>query len=497
MDMNFHHRVKLLFNREDIVPALRLSRSNINRHTDYFLLEDSVFYEVFLDWRTASAIDSSKIASLSAHTAVHNLRHRDGYVREFCLRVLIAQEQFSAFRDIVNRLNDYVDGIRELAEVTIQDWISRLAASEIIAALPEIYALRKQSRSNAGIIMESVVARLANPDNHAMILTGLTSDQHHIRRLCWQLALRLFDWTPLEKVMQANATRDVLVTMAASPEVANLADADLFALYDILNKINSMHLRRMVLLTVWQRQLQPADDVITLALWDNSYTIRTMARTWTGKEAEKLTIAYREMLASTQSVRKKLFALEGIRQQKSASSLALILSLLKDEGPGIRKAALQTACKIDPSNVSVYLHACLSDSSLTVFRQCLQISIKSGDLLEFAALEQLARHQHANAGFFLQIIDYAMHIAPWHSLHIASLTEWADEQVKTAIKHALHSFLFYWSKRVIYGQPSALQYDAIIHWLTPDKLDSLGHVGYELRFSLDAEINRLATARNK
>ncbi|PXX42638.1 HEAT repeat domain-containing protein [Undibacterium pigrum] len=497
MDINFHHRIQLLFKRENTVPASRLSRSDVKMHADYFMIEDSAFYEAFLDWRTGATIDSSKIASLSAQTAVYHLRHRDGYVREFCLRVLIAQEQPSAFSAIVNRLNDYVSGIRELAELTMQDWLGKLAAAEIITALPDIYALRKQSRSNAEKIMESVVTRLSSPDNHAMILTGLTSDQHQIRKLCWQLALRLFDWTPLEKVMQAIATRDVLVTMAASPEVANLADDDVLMLYGMLNKINSMHLRRMVLLTTRQRQLRPTDEVLALALWDNSYTVRTMARTWAGKEAEKLSVAYREMLANTPFVRKKLLALEGIRQQKSASSLELVASLLKDEHPSLRKAALQTACKIDPSSLPVYLHACLNDSSMTVFKQCLQIAINSGDLLEFTALEQLARHKQADAVFFLHILDYAVHITPWYSLHIASLTELADDQVKTTIKRALHSFLYHWSRRTIYGQPSSLQYHAIMHWLTPDKLDSLKQVGSELRFALDAEMSRQATARNK
>ncbi|MFZ6638956.1 hypothetical protein ACO0LL_04400 [Undibacterium sp. TC4M20W] len=470
-----------------LTPALR---SSIAAGTDYYSLENPEFYEIFLDWRTGVSVSDEQISSLSVLTAERHLHHRNGYVREFCLRVLIAHERFPAFRIIIARLNDYATEVRDLAEATVHDWINILPAEDIIAALPDIYALQKQSRSNAQQVMEQVLARLAAPQCHALILEGISSRDHKIRALCWQLALNVFHWGPMEKIVRAIDSMDTLLGQFVSADVINLTDSEVLELYARWTNIKVMQLRRSILLVVKRRQLRPEDELFVLALWDNSYTIRNLARGWAGAQAKKLTAEYQHMLANTSSIRKKLFALEGIRLQKSAAMLDVCLGLLRDENAGIRKSALLTLCKINPEKLPEYVHDCIYDPSIIVVKECMKICITTGDLLQFPALEQVAKNRKTELIFFRQIIEYATHTIPWHGLHIVSLTELADQRVQTAIQQSLRSFLAHWSRRVIYGNPTPLQFKTISSWLSNEKLDAMGRSGSELRFIFDAEVNR-------
>jgi len=490
--MTISDRLSQLFIPKSPVVLTTALRSSLATGTDYYSLGDSEFYEIFLDWRTGVSVSDEKISSLSVLTAERHLLHRNGYVREFCLRLLIAHERLSAFRIIITRLNDYATAVRELAESTVRDWINILPAEEIIAALPDIHALQKQSRSNAQQVMEQVLARLAVPQCHALILEGISSRDRKIRALCWQLALNVFDWSPMEKITRAINSMDTLLGQFVSADVANLTDTEVLELYACWKKIKVMQLRRAILLALKQRQLRPENELFVLALWDNSYTIRNLARRWAGAHAKMLTAEYQYMLVNTKSIRKKLFALEGIRLQKSSAMLDLCLGLLHDEHPGIRKSALLTLCKINPEKLPEYVHACLYDPSIIVVKQCMKICITTGDLVQFSVLEQVAKNRKTELDFFRQIIEYAIHTIPWHGLHIASLSELADKGVKSAIQQSLRSFLAHWSRRVIYGNPSPLQFNAILSWLNKEKLDAMGCSGNELRFIFDAEINRQA-----
>ncbi|MFZ6778658.1 hypothetical protein ACO0LD_17690 [Undibacterium sp. Ji83W] len=490
--MTILNRISQLFTSKSPLVLTPTLRSSIAAGTDYYSLEDPEFYEIFLDWRTGVSVNDEKISSLSVLTAEHHLRHRNGFVREFCLRVLIVHERLSAFRIIIARLNDYATAVRELAESTVRDWIHILPAEDIIAALPDIYALQKQSRSNAQQVMGQVLVRLAAPQCHAVILEGISSRDHKIRALCWQLALNVFQWNPMEKIIRAIDSMDTLLGQFVSADVINLTDSEVLELYARWPKIKVMQLRRAILLALKQRQLRPADELFFLALWDNSYTIRNLAREWAGAQTKKLTAEYQHMLANTRSIRKKLFAIEGIRLQKSSEMLDVCLGLLRDEHAGIRKSALLTLCKIDPEKLPEYVHDCIYDPSIIVVKQCMKICITTGDLLQFSALEQVAKNRKTELDFFRQIIEYATHTTPWHGLHIVSLSELADQEVRSAIQQSLRSFLAHWSRRVIYGNPTSLQFDAISSWLSKEKLDAMGHSGKELRFIFDVEASKQA-----
>ncbi|MFZ6676612.1 hypothetical protein [Undibacterium sp. Tian12W] len=365
-----------------------------------------------------------------------------------------------------------------------------MPAEDIIAALPDIYALQKQSRSNAQQVMEQVLVRLAAPQCHALILEGISSRDHKIRALCWQLALNVFHWGPMEKIVRAIDSMDALLGQFVSADVINLTDSEVLELYARWTNIKVMQLRRAILLVVKLRQLRPDDELFVLALWDNSYTIRNLARGWAGAQAKKLTAEYQHMLANTSSIRKKLFSLEGIRLQKSAAMLDVCLGLLRDENAGIRKSALLTLCKINPEKLPEYVHDCIYDPSIIVVKECMKICITTGDLLQFSALEQVAKNRKTELIFFRQIIEYATHTIPWHGLHIVSLTELADHEVQSTIRQSLRSFLAHWSRRVIYGNPTPLQFKTISSWLSNEKLDAMGRSGSELRFIFDAEVNR-------
>jgi hypothetical protein len=171
---------------------------------------------------------------LSAVMAEQFVADGNGYLREFCLRVLISHNHRVAFRVVFARLNDYVMVNRYLATTTMLQWMDELPIEEIISTLPAIYALERQSRSESQKILERVKNRLQLVENHKAILQGVTNANPKVRRLCWRLCENIFEWNSAEKIQRAIDTKDLVIGQIVLPDVDTLSDAKLL---NILAKV--------------------------------------------------------------------------------------------------------------------------------------------------------------------------------------------------------------------------------------------------------------------
>ncbi|MFZ6844409.1 hypothetical protein [Undibacterium sp. RuTC16W] len=448
---------------------------------------DPIFFDAFTIWLKQSAFNKSEMKNLSCKTAENFASDKNGYLREFCLRILISKNHHASFIAVNARLNDYVMVNRTLATNAIFQWTDEIAVEQIIDALPVIFALEKQSRSDAQRIIFKVKKRLLSPENHRLVLKGITHSNPKVRLICWQIFESISSWSALEKIQHAINTKDLLIGQIVVPQAVDLTDSQILNLIQTSNKIISMQLRRAILLIAWKRKLHDDISLINLGLWDSSFAIRSMARLWAKNQPELLTSQYREMLTQSASIRKRIFALEGINFLKNDSMLDRCLISLNDEHPSIRRAALVTICDIDKLNQNIYLQQRLADSNLGVVKQCFDISIKSGDYFSIENLKHLTQVWCGELEFFIRLFNYANQIGGWQELHIISLSQLAETKLHEELAKIITSYVANWKMLQIYTHPTQPELDDISAWLNIDMFQKLDLLKKDVQFILQMQ----------
>ncbi|MDR7307650.1 HEAT repeat domain-containing protein [Rhodoferax saidenbachensis] len=450
-------------------------------------LHDTAYSNVYFAWRKDQRIPAARLQALSPTTAIERLDNRSGYVREFSLRVLMAQDWVDGLQPVTKRLNDYVPVNRELSLQLVLHWLAHMPFESLVDALPALYALETQSRADFQQVLAALQARLAEPQNRDLVLAGTSHGSAKVRFQCWRLCLALYDWSDLEKVERAIESGDSALARSVEPLVYKLADSELQALLTQRHHLKAMALRRAVYLSLWRRKLGDTDELLSIALWDPSFSIRWLARHWSKDQPQVLVAAYRRVLAEPVSIRLKRYALEGLGQLGRADTMDCCEAALLDVNPSLRKAALVALCSFTSATRYAYLTQALNDGDLAVVRMCFELSLNTGDHLAYDDLLPVVQARSQELDFFVRLVEYAGHVSVWLSIHLVSLTRLAGADVQGPLKPHVDNFLNRWGQQQIYFAPSKKQWADVDAWIPYETLAPRS----ALRFALEGEAKRM------
>jgi hypothetical protein len=454
----------------------------------YYGILDATYAKAFSDWSKGRPILVARLQALPAASAVECLNNRGGYVREFSLRVLMAQDWVAGLRPVMKRLNDNVPINRELSLQLVLHWLAQMPIASLLDALPDLYALESQSRVDFKQIIAALQTRLSEPESRNLLLAGVSHTSAKVRRRCWQLCLAMFDWSDQVKVERAVASGDAGLARSVEPLVLELLDADLQALLTQRQRLKAMPLRRAVYLSLWRRKLGDMDALLSLALWDRSFSIRWLARHWSKDSQQVLIAAYRRTLAEpAASIRLKRHALEGLGQLTQADTLDCCEAALQDPSPALRRAALEALCSFAPATRYAYLTRALLDGDMAVVRKCFELSLKTGDYLAYDDLLPIVQVRNGELDFFVGLIAYADRVSAWLGIHLVSLTRFADAGVHAPLKPHVDAFLDRWAGLYNYFKASQKQWADVTAWLPYETFDARS----PLRFALEGEAKRM------
>ncbi|MES2943700.1 MAG: hypothetical protein V4772_12605 [Pseudomonadota bacterium] len=456
---------------------------------DVFMVSDDDYAKAYVEWCKGGIATVARLQLLSTVTAIGCLDKRSGYLREFSLRVLMAQDWVNGLRPVLRRLNDYVEVNRDLSSRLVLKWLAELPFAVVIEAIPEIYALQGQSRANFAQVLDAVHARLKDPQNRDLLLAGVGSSSPKVRKHCWQLCLEVFEWTALEKVEYAIQSGDAFLARNVESLVDTLSDGELQNILNQHLRLKAAPLRRAVYVSAWRRKLGDTDTLLALALWDRAFLIRWIARHWYRQTPAVLAAAYRRVLAEESAIRLKRHALEGLEQLRQADTVDCCEIALADAHPTVRKSALEALCSIAPAYRHAYLVNGLHDKDMAVLRKSFEISLSTGDHLAYDDLLPVAQAKSGQLEFFVWLIGYAGHVSVWLSMHLVSLTRFADADVQPALQANVREFLGRWCRQQIYVATSPKQWADISAWL-PNNLLVPESVG---RFVQEAHARNMKT----
>ena len=468
------------------IPAPRMP--HYEELTGYYTVRGQAFDRVYSAWCCDKVFPVGQVKALAPEAFVANLDSRSGYVREFCLRALAVHDWADALKPVALRLNDYVPINRELALQLVLKWLAELPVATVVDALPELTALAQQSRANDAAVQEVVLLRLRSQAGQSALVAGTAHGHAKVRRVCWKLCLETLAWTGPQRIDAAMRCGDPAIARSVEPDVFALPDNELLAWFERIHQVRAMPLRRAFLVEVRRRGLANAPRLMACALWDDSFSIRWLARFWSKDDADFLVQQYLDALDSPSAPRRKRYALEGLEALKAPGTLVACEKAMGDGSPVIRKAALMATCSIDAEHQIAHIADALRDADLTVVRLAFRMLWASGEPLPLDALQTQANTRCNELPFFVLLLQCASQMSLWPAMHLASITSLAAPALKPQLQAHVDHFLSGLALSEVYVAPTPKQWQAICSWLPMDKLGP----NSPLRYVMEIYAKRMA-----
>lgn len=216
----------------------------------------------------ASTAQSGSWAQLS--------RHHNGFVREVAVRELASTPSPEALVELIERLNDWVPQVRELAAAGIKAYLNSPGAPALLCALDPLMALAARQRADHGPTLAKVRAVLQGADVRDVVYACF--QVRHGKAACYLFALLLEVVEPPGPLLRDGlAHRELNVRLAAIAACEANAGTEALALLEAALP-RSIARVRVRLLRALVPLLEDPKAVLQAALLDASPAVRSFAR---------------------------------------------------------------------------------------------------------------------------------------------------------------------------------------------------------------------------
>ena len=168
------------------------------------------------DWQGQHHLEALRLIEQvgTGVTWVELSRHRNGFIREIAVRTLCEQPSPEALKALIERQNDWVPQIRELAVQGVAHYLAPSRAESLLWALEPLMALAAQHRADHGPVLTKVRAVLQLPENRAQVHAHFLTRQSKAACYLFDLLLNN-DPAPQALLRDALAHREVTVRLLA------------------------------------------------------------------------------------------------------------------------------------------------------------------------------------------------------------------------------------------------------------------------------------------
>lgn len=301
---------------------------------------------------------------LSIDELAHLSRDDNGRVREEALRRLAALADTAALPALLERVNDWVAPIRDLARRTVLGLATTGNAAAFVQQLPGIDRLRLRSRDDHTEFLAEL-DRYFVGNGRAAVLAGLRDPDFRIAQRCLELAAGAGLAAPehlaeLALTSPNSAQRrkalTLIVALDGEPRRRLLYRAAAAA----LPSLRSAALRQLLADT------DGAVDAQAL-LFDAHRTVRVMAADHLRAQGVDVAECYRHAL-DTDAARRWRTALWGLSRYGGAQDEARLRDYLADPEPALRRDALNYCAQRSGITAQPLLLAALADPAIPVAR---------------------------------------------------------------------------------------------------------------------------------
>jgi hypothetical protein len=289
--------------------------------------------------------------------------HHNGFIREVAVRALRDQPSPEALAALIERLNDWVPQIRDLATESLNHYLSPSHVQALLFALDALMALASRHRADHGPTLRAVRNTLQAADVHSDVYANFLARQGSAARYLFKLLLEK-DIDKQTLLRDALAHRELTVRVAGVAACQALPDAQaLQLLREALPRPGAKV--RVCVMRALLPLLENPEPLLCEALLDDSRSIRSLAR-WV---APKRDIDAQAILAArlTEAFPKAKRGWLGILGLAAELDVELeqrwLMGAARSNYPTVRQAAMGQLSE----GQSIELLAALDDPSDTVF----------------------------------------------------------------------------------------------------------------------------------
>ncbi|WP_064203167.1 HEAT repeat domain-containing protein [Brevibacillus brevis] len=300
--------------------------------------------------------------------------HRNGYVREAAIEVLLKQVTGAEVPFLLIRLNDWQPKIRYLAFKACK---VRFRPNYVKHFLESIFLLKHlsayYSREKFSDFLEEIDAMFRHPDNRDVLRSGFRSKDPDVRRFCFDLALNLHDIDPDEVIAAALNQKDAMIRLQTVRHMCKQDDNERLRKWlDRIRRDVFPSIRQLALQAYVDRLPEEATDALLTALLDGHKSIREMARFYLRDKKIDLVAFYREKLIDAEEQVIPI-AIVGIGETGVKADDQSILPFLHHENERIQRAAVKALAMLNPDDhIEVFIRA-LQTNKRSASREARQI----------------------------------------------------------------------------------------------------------------------------
>lgn len=203
-------------------------------------------------------------------------RHRNGFVREVAVRVLMNKNSSEALGAIVERLNDWVPVIRELAINALEPYLKSPSASNLIQLLGQFVALGRKERADHRSILnrvtEALVKEVAIPETSLAFVHGRGEVARFLFKALWPVMVDC----RVEFLSAALSHQDVTIRKLALQASGDLNREESIAVLTLAVRNSNAFIRSRALYAWLPVGTAPACRIAT-SLMDPSPAVRSVA----------------------------------------------------------------------------------------------------------------------------------------------------------------------------------------------------------------------------
>jgi len=318
--------------------------------------------------------------------------HCNGFIREVAIRALRDQPSPEALAALIERLNDWVPQIRDLARESLDHYLSPSHVQALLIELDPLMALASRHRADHGPTLTAVRNILQSPEVHSDVYANFLTRQGSAARYLFKLLLeKNIDKQTL--LRDALAHRELTVRVAGVAACQALPDAQALQLLQEALPRPGAKVRVRVMRTLLPL-LENPQPLLCTALLDDSQSIRSLA-CWV---APKHGIDARAILAGrlTKGFPKAKRGWLGILALAAELDVELeqrwLIAAARSNYPSVRRAAMGQLGE----GLLVELLVALEDPSDTVFLAAVaQLNKQSWASLHTGLDAKLNRDWHA------------------------------------------------------------------------------------------------------
>lgn len=319
---------------------------------------------------------SSARVSENAQLLKTALSHTSGYVREAALKRAAETTWPEVLPGIIVRINDWVPQVRAAARDAFRGYIKAGQFNAIIAALPELFALRGCRRENHAAFVDEVEAWLRGNMNAADLPGRVPGAEPKLARALFDFCQRMQLANSKELIRFGLRSRDVVTKRKAVRQITQLPANERQPFIDSLLKSRSG----------WQRLegLRLLDDAAAKEagrkhLLDAYTPLREWCERRSGLTPDDLKRLRRDALKNkTLSAAQTAVAIRLCGAAKDLGSEADIRPYLDDDRAICRAAALLALSRLAPEKYESEIRGALPDSSGHVGRAAVQAALEMG-----------------------------------------------------------------------------------------------------------------------